>query len=222
VFRREVLFRVSEKMDPNRQTVDNEPQLSKIELAIRNVTNDPTVLVSEAERLGISVTDNISTYAGRAILGASGTGLVAGSVAGIIVADVVTGTIASGKSERGASTDDSYRFGDFSRGIIRNIKLLPNVCMNQTAEQLCQYAEDNRSRLAGAGVSGVGMVIGSVVAGYFGVMAGGFFGGLIGSRAVEENDTIDEDSSHIIINPNETIDSIADSIIEKLGHDFVI
>lgn len=205
-------------MQPNVQNNNKEPLLlSNVERAIQNVTKDPTLFVSEAERLGIRVTDNIGTYAGRAILGASGTGIIAGSVAGIIVVDAVNGTISSGKSERGASDDDSYCFGDFSRGLLRNMKLLPNACVNQTTELLNQYADDNRSRLAGAGVSGLGMVIGSVVAGYFGMMAGGFFGGLIGSKAVEQDEHLDEDLRYVTINPNETLDSIADSIIENLS-----
>lgn len=195
-------------------TSSKEPLVSNVELAIQNVTKDPTTVLTEAERFGISVTDNIATFAGRAILGTTGTGMIAGSVVGIVAVDVVRSAISSGKSERGVSDDDSYSFGDFSRGVIRNIKQLPNLCMNAT-EFLGQYTDDNRSRLAGAGFSGLGMVVGSVLAGYVGVMTGGFFGGLIGSKAVESSD--DDEESFVITNPNETLDSIADAIIEKLS-----
>lgn len=152
----------------------------------RNILAKSPSFISNAEILGVSITDNIGTHAGRTLLGATLAGSVAGSVVGVVAVDAVKGAVSAGKSFRGATSDDGYKFGDFTRGIFHGVKEAPNAGFSGTAKSVGTYTSENKSRLAGAGGSGLGMVIGTAVAGPIGFFAGAYLGSVAGSKAVED------------------------------------
>lgn len=85
----------------------------------------------------------------------------------------------SGKKARGEDDSSNYRFGDVSRGAIRAVKETAKTgARNRRGDErsyrfgdfsagavrsVNQYSQNNKSRLGGAGGSGVGMVIGGAL-----------------------------------------------------------
>jgi hypothetical protein len=173
-----------------------------IEHIKRAVLGKASSFISNTEILGENVMEMSFKTAGRVVMATSMTGAATGSITGVVASDGIRGAIALGKSDRGASDGDSYRFGDFTRGTIRSIKQASSSG-GQTrrddskgysvgdfsvgaSRALGAYAGENKSRLAGAGLSGVGMVVGGVVAGPLGLIAGSYLGGRAGKKTFED------------------------------------
>jgi hypothetical protein len=154
--------------------------------------------ISNAEILGINVTDSVASSAGRTLLATTTvTGSIAGSIVGVVAIDVVKGAVASGKSARGVTKDDAYHFGDFTRGVVRSIQEAPKAGISGTAKSVGSYTTENKSRLAGAGGSSLGMMVGTAVAGPIGLIAGAYLGGVLGSKAVEDQEETATNSHRI-------------------------
>ena len=115
-----------------------------------------------------------------------------GSVMGVAVADAVRASIVSGKKARNVDTRDSYKFGDFSRGLVRGAQeavntgakmrggdtgYIPGDLTAGSTRAVGEYASNNKSKLATAGGSGVASIVGLAVAGPIGFIAGSYFGG---------------------------------------------
>jgi hypothetical protein len=166
-------------------------------IALSIVSSAPTFLTN-ATLSGLNIVDSIGSSAGRAMLGATIAGSVAGSVVGVVAVDSVKGAISQGKSFRGVSSDSKYQFGDFTRGVMHSMQQVPDAGVTGTAASINQYTSDNKSRLAGAGGSSIGMIVGTAVAGPIGFIAGSMIGSALGSRAVTDNPStnVNEDSAN--------------------------
>ena len=143
-------------------------------------------------------------------------GSAAGSVTGLVAADSIRGAIASGKKSRNASTQDRYNFGDLSRGMVRSMKVAAKTGgkvrqgSNETykvgdftvgaSRSVCNYTTQNKSRLAAASGSGMGMTIGAAVAGPLGFVAGGYIGSKLGGSEFEEDDAKLATSDNTMLN----------------------
>ena len=156
---------------------------------------------SGAELLGESVIDLSAKSVGRAALSKSLTGSVTGSIGGLVVSDSIRGAIASGKQARGAASDERYHFGDVTRGALRAVKKTTTVGGslrregNDSAEYhvgdfskgasvaMGKYTSENKSRIAAAGGSSIGMAIGMAALGPVGLVAGSIAGARAGARA---------------------------------------
>ena len=143
--------------------------------------------------LGTNVLDGSFASIGRVALGArSVTSAGVGSIVGTAVADGVKGAISAGKSARSVGTDDAYKFGDASRGIVRGISqatkkgaqsrgscgsdYVPGDFTVGAAGALSEYGEKNSRKLASAGASGVGATVGLALAGPLGFVVGSYLG----------------------------------------------
>jgi hypothetical protein len=151
-------------------------------------------LLTNVNVLGTNVVDGTFANVGRVALGAGSAATAGvGSVVGTAVSDGVKGAINAGKSTRGAATDDGYKFGDISRGIISGMSsatkkgaqsrgsdgsdYLPGDFTVGAMQSLGNYGSENSGRLASAGASGVAATIGLAVAGPLGFVVGGYLGG---------------------------------------------
>ncbi len=130
---------------------------------------------------GENVVEMTAKSAGRMAASVSLQGAAAGSIAGLVAVDSVRGAIARGKESRNASTNDAYQFGDFTRGSIRSVK---QAVTNPegASSTVGKYVKENKSRLGGAGGSGVGMVIGTTIAGPLGFVVGSYLGSQAGQK----------------------------------------
>jgi hypothetical protein len=153
--------------------------------------------LANVEVLGSNVADGTFATIGRVALGASSvTTAGVGSIVGTAVADGVKGAISAGKSARNVATDDAYKFGDISRGIVRGLSqatkkgaqsrgscgsdYVPGDFTVGAVEAIGEYGEKNSRKLASAGASGVGATIGLALAGPLGFVVGSY----LGSKAV--------------------------------------
>jgi hypothetical protein len=159
-------------------------------------------IISNASVFGENILEMSGKSAGRMAMAASITGSAVGSVAGLAAVDGVKGAVASGKASRKASEGDHYRFGDFSRGLVHSAKqaskagaesrrgssdrYVPGDFTAGASKSMAKYTFENKVRLGAAGTSGVGMVIGSAVAGPLGFIAGGYIGSKLGERALSD------------------------------------
>mmetsp|Transcript_29729 Transcript_29729/g.39557 ORF Transcript_29729/g.39557 Transcript_29729/m.39557 type:complete len:1275 (-) Transcript_29729:989-4813(-) len=66
-------------------------------------------LLANTEVAGVNVGDNLSSVAGRIALRSS----IIGSTVGVVAKDAIGGAIAQGKSARGASSTQKYKFGEY-------------------------------------------------------------------------------------------------------------
>lgn len=146
------------------------------------------------EILGASGRDMGATTVGQIALGG-----VTGSIGGIVAIDSVIGAVSLGKQARGASSNEGYRFGDFTRGSIRAVgeAAKKGASMrggDNNAFQLGDFAtgasagvgscaSENKQRLGSAGGSSIGMTLGLVALGPVGLVAGCVLGGMAGSTA---------------------------------------
>jgi len=138
-------------------------------------------IISNTAVCGENVVEMTAKSAGRMAASVSLQGAAAGSIAGLVAVDSVRGAIARGKESRNASTNDAYQFGDFTRGSIRSVK---QAVTNPegASSTVGKYVKENKSRLGGAGGSGVGMVIGTTIAGPLGFVVGSYLGSQAGQK----------------------------------------
>ena len=172
------------------------------------VLGQTTNFLGKAQLMGVSITEGLGSYAGRAVvsrsvrgglLGASG-----GSVIGVIAVDGIKSSVSTGKQVRGATEHDRYRFGDFSRGLMSSARSLTKSGAESrrgssedyhfgdfstgASKSARTYVGENKSRLAGASGSGTGALLGAAVAGPIGMVAGALVGGMAGSRAFSDTE----------------------------------
>ena len=154
--------------------------------------------------LGTNVVDSSFATVGRFALGASSMATAGvGSVVGTAAADGVKAAIAAGKTGRNVTTDDSYKFGDISRGLFKGLKhatkkgaqsrgsdgsdYVPGDFTVGAAQSLGIYGERNSKKLASAGASGAAATVGLAVAGPLGFVVGGYLGGkFVGGEKAEQ------------------------------------
>lgn len=151
-------------------------------------------LLTNVNILGTNVVDGTFAAMGKMALGAKNvTTAGMGSVVGTVASDGLKAAIASGKSARNVSNDDSYQFGDVTRGIFNGIRhaskkgaqsrgsdgsdYIPGDFTVGTAKALGNYGEKNSRKLASAGASGAAATIGLAIAGPVGLLAGAYMGG---------------------------------------------
>jgi hypothetical protein len=183
------------------------PEATADELAkhlIKAIVREMPSFFGNVEILGENLTESTAKNIGRMALSTSLTGSATGSIAGLVVVDSVKGAISSGKKARNGTEHDRYKFGDFTRGSIRSIShaaksgaesrrgssdsyKLGDFTTGAT-QSVKNYAEGNKSRLSAAGGSGIGMAVGTVIAGPLGFFAGSYLGGLAGGRAFQSNE----------------------------------
>jgi hypothetical protein len=142
-------------------------------------------IISNMEVLGENVCEMTAKNVGRMAASASLQGAAVGSVAGLVAVDSIRGAVAKGKASRNASSNDAYKFGDFTRGSIRSIKQAATNPMT-ASRTVGKYAGENKSRLGGAGASGIGMAVGSALLGPVGFVVGGYLGNRTGQKAFED------------------------------------
>jgi hypothetical protein len=146
-----------------------------------------TSFFSNAEVFGESVVDMGAKNVGRMLLSTGIKGSVVGSVGGLVVSDGIRGAIASGKKARGATDNEKYHFGDFTKGSIRALHETAKTGgsmrggdnksyqVGDFSRAACtstgKYASDNKQRLGAAGGSSVGMMVGMVALGPIGLVA---------------------------------------------------
>ena len=120
--------------------------------------------------------------------------------------DGLKGGLLAGKRARGAGADEKYRCGDLARGLgysisettksaaaKRRLKSgkghhgdgnLLDFAVGATAGT-AEYVGENKAKLGGTGAAGVGMVLGTMVAGPVGGISGGILAGAATSKAIE-------------------------------------
>lgn len=191
-------------------------------------------LISGTTLLGENVVDMGARNVGSVALRGTLAGSVGGSVGGLVAADGIRGAIQSGKKSRGATEDDRYHFGDFSKGLIRSVKMnaKAGASMRQdgsddyeigdfsrgAAAGMGKYTEKNKERLGSAGGSSLGMAIGAVALGPIGLVAGSVLGAKAGAKAFAsskesagEADNQEQDQCHVGREANLVNDSLLPS-----------
>lgn len=136
-----------------------------------------------------------------------------GSVVGTAAADGVKAAIAAGKSTRNATADDSYKFGDVTRGVISGLKHATKKGAQSrgsdgsdyvagdftvgAAQSLGEYGGRNSKKLASAGASGAAATVGLAIAGPLGFVVGGYLGGkLVDSEKDEQQEPVHHQQQH--------------------------
>jgi len=156
-------------------------------------------LISGASLLGENVVDMGARNVGSMALRGTLKGSVGGSVGGLVAVDGIRGAIQSGKKSRGATEEDRYHFGDFSKGLVRSVKesAKSGASMRQGESDsyefgdfsrgatagMGKYAGNNKERLGSAGGSSLGMAVGAVALGPIGLVAGSILGAKAGAKA---------------------------------------
>jgi hypothetical protein len=151
--------------------------------------------LTNVEFMGENLIDSSLKNTGMSVVGAatktlSGAGL--GSMAGVAVADAIRAGIDSGKKSRNANASDGYKFGDFTRGIIRGTRenaeigakmrgdpgtYVPGDLIVGSSKAAGEYVKNNKAKLSTAGGSGIGATVGLAVAGPLGFVVGSYLGG---------------------------------------------
>ncbi|GAX18219.1 hypothetical protein FisN_31Hh029 [Fistulifera solaris] len=135
-------------------------------------------LFTKANVAGVNVGDSLSSAVATMAVQSS----LVGTLVGVVGKDGVGAAITAGKATRGATENERYHFGDFSKGIAASAK---NASLSSTAAASSTYASENRVRLSSAAGSGVGMVAGMALAGPAGLIAGSILAGKAVGNAVE-------------------------------------
>lgn len=159
------------------------------------------LLLTNAKVAGRNVSEAGAQAVGSAILSSTPVGCIAGSVVGVAAVDGIRGALTAGKQARGASSDDSYKFGDFSQGVSQAVKVSARLGASArgadsyefgdaTAGALqagTAYAKENREKLGATGGSTLGMMVGAAALGPIGLVAGAVAGGMAASKALQKN-----------------------------------
>jgi hypothetical protein len=159
--------------------------------------------LSNAEFLGSNVVDGTMANFGRMAMSKSVKGAAMGGILGTVASDSIRGAINAGKSSRNVGADESYKFGDISRGIVRGISTatdagassrggdgsdyVPGDLTVGVAKATGEYVGNNKGKLASAGGSGIGSMVGLAVAGPLGFVAGSYFGSKAGKSITGED-----------------------------------
>lgn len=136
------------------------------------------------------VADSVAVTAGSLIYGASmatpvGAAVGAGvAVASLGVRDRIGSTVVAGKEGRGVSEHEGYRFGDFSRGLMQKF-----ASKNQVTSESKTSVLKDKSRLASVGGMSAGAVVGSVLLGPVGLIAGSVIGSRVAKNSVSTSVT---------------------------------
>jgi len=174
----------------NALTTSNDLSTHYVNAVIQRIPD----LLTNVNILGTNVVDGAFANMGKLALGARNVSTAGvGSVIGTATSDGVKAAIASGKSARNVTQDDSYQFGDITRGIFSGIRhatkkgaqsrgsdgsdYVPGDFTVGTAKALGNYGENNSRKLASAGASGAAATVGFAVAGPLGLLAGSYIGG---------------------------------------------
>jgi hypothetical protein len=179
-----------------------------------NGTNN-TNITDAAATLGqpskfLSIGDSVTTFGAMTVIGTSCVTPIgaAVSMAALVAKDGVGEAARIGKEARlltaaatGTESEDRYRFGDVTRGVIGSIRGNHQQQQHQKQQQQQQqqrasqpsdgdcsanYLEQNKGRFTGVAVGTAGAAAGLVIAGPLGAMAGSFLGSM-GSQAVLES-----------------------------------
>ena len=143
-------------------------------------------LLTRTDVVGCNLADNVGMIAGSVLTNTS----IVGATLGIAARDAAGGTIAQGKAARGVSSTESYKFGDFTRGMVASVKNAAKTGTEMRGGDVYQfgdatagsvqaagtYASENRVRLAGATGSTAGMIAGAALLGPVGFVAGSILG----------------------------------------------
>jgi len=159
--------------------------------------------LSNAEVLGSNVVDGTMANLGRMAMSKSVKGAAMGGILGTVASDSLKGAIKAGKSSRNVGADESYKFGDISRGIVRGLSTATEVGASSrggdgndyvpgdltvgVAKATGEYVGNNKGKLASAGGSGIGSMVGLAVAGPLGFVAGSYFGSKAGKSITVED-----------------------------------
>jgi hypothetical protein len=162
-------------------------------------------MITNAQVLGESVTEMSAKMAGQGLLAANSVALPGvGAVVGLVAQDSIRGSIAKGKASRGAQGGEAYKFGDFTRGVIRSAKQSINKGAEirtgsadssyqfgdftvGAASGIANYAGREKARLGSAGVVGAAAAVGMVAAGPLGLVAGSIIGSKLGHEVFEDD-----------------------------------
>lgn len=152
----------------------------------------------------LSIGDSVTTFSAMAMTGTSFVTPigVAVSMAALVAKDGIGEAARKGKEARlstAAATDtkseDRYKFGDVTRGVIGSIRSNRQQEQHQEQQQVslppegdrsADYLEQNKGRFTGVAVGTAGAAAGLVIAGPLGAMAGSYLGSM-GSQAVLES-----------------------------------
>jgi len=150
-------------------------------------------LLAKTEIAGVNVCDSVGMMAGKVLTNTS----VIGATVGVASRDMIGSAVTQGKAQRGASSADGYKFGDFTRGVASSFRNAANSgtqmrgddtyqvgdFISGSAKAVEDYTCENRVRLAGAGGSAAGMIAGAALLGPVGFVAGS----LLGSSAAQSS-----------------------------------
>ena len=109
------------------------------------------------------------------------------SIAALGIRDQVGKAVISGKQDRGVTEHESYKFGDFSRGLVAKFRKSSSSQSDTPSKD--SILRDKR-RLAGVGGMSAGAIAGSVLLGPIGIAAGA----MIGSRVAKAHATSEENN----------------------------
>ncbi|GAX21743.1 hypothetical protein FisN_31Lh029 [Fistulifera solaris] len=145
---------------------------------VKHVKKRLPFLFTKANVAGFNVGDSLSSAVATMAVQSS----LVGTLVGVVGKDGVGAAITAGKATRGATENERYHLGDFSKGIATSAK---NASLLSTAAASSTYASENRVRLSSAAGTGVGMVAGMALAGPAGLIAGSILAGKAVGSAVE-------------------------------------
>jgi hypothetical protein len=164
-------------------------------------------MVTNAEVLGLNVADNVVSHYGS-VYGASTmaslgvAGGAAGGVLGLAAFDGVRNAIKAGKKSRGVEDDDKWQLGDLARGLhyaaleaTRDGAKRRGKAEEQQGDAIdwavgatsdvASYANENKSRLGGAGAGAVGFSIGFGMGGPLGAIAGAVIASAVTGKTID-------------------------------------
>lgn len=170
--------------------------------------------MTNAEVLGNDVVEGTMANLGRMAMGKSVKGAAMGGILGTVASDSLKGAIKAGKSSRNVGVDEGYKFGDVSRGIVRGLstaaeigassrggdgnEYVPGDLTVGVAKATGEYVGNNKGKLASAGGSGIGSMVGLAVAGPLGFVAGSYFGSRAG-KSITGDDVAKKGESELLL-----------------------
>ena len=158
-------------------------------------------LLSNAEFLGENIVENTFTKVGIAKFGSGAIGGGVGATVGVAALDGIKSAVAAGKKGRNADDNDGYKFGDFTRGLIRggreaskrgaqmrgDTEYIPGDMTAGVIAGTAEYAGNNKSKLVKSAGSGTAAMVGLAVAGPLGFVAGSYLGGKAAGSMVRDD-----------------------------------
>jgi len=174
-----------------------------------NITDDAATATLGQPSKFLSIGDSVTAFGAMAVIGTSYVTPIgaAVSMAALVAKDGVGEAARIGKEARlstaaatGTESEDRYRFGDVTRGLIGSIRGNHHQQQQHQKKQQQQqqaslpsegdcsddYLDQNMGRFMGVAVGTAGAAAGLVIAGPLGAMAGSFLGSM-GSQAVLES-----------------------------------